>query len=69
MKLTKWIKCRVQQPTLPGWYDVRYHGEKNVYWRRIYWNGRHWDSYTFSVSLDAYPNDAWRGLAEAPKGE
>ena len=63
--LTKWIKCRDQQPTLPGWYDVRWHGDSRVSAGRIYWTGVNWNVASFGVSA-RFSGDAWRGLSENP---
>lgn len=71
MKLTPWIKCSEQQPTIPGWYDVRYAGERCCSGRR-YWNGKQWNLGSSLISMKAsfgnaaQINDAWRGLASDP---
>ncbi len=60
-KLTKWIKCKDQQPSLPGWYDMRHAID------RKYWDGEYWRLGPYcAVSAYGDKHDAWRGLSENP---
>ncbi len=66
-KLTPWIKCRDQQPTLPGWYDVRWPGGRGALRSRVRWSGTAW-TVLGGTHLMTFNNGkgAWRGLSSNP---
>ncbi len=69
-KLTSWIKCKDQQPSLPGWYDTLWNGSSSAKETRCLWTGYVWlyDNHartTFGNIPQKYPDDAWRGLSQA----
>jgi hypothetical protein len=72
-KLTPWFNLdRDGNPTLPGWYDVRYKSRRNAHYKRRYFDGEKWrfgpeaGATLFGNEPGAKRHEHWRGLAKCP---
>lgn len=69
MKLTPWFCAVTQPPVRPGWYDVRYAGNRREHPARFWWTGQSWrDAPRGQWPFFGMEGDLWRGLLGDERG-